>query len=74
MKTVDLKKTVYDICNTYPEAIKIIESLGFTDIVKPGMLATAGRFMTLPKGALLKKIDLNHIKQVFREHGFDVIE
>jgi hypothetical protein len=38
------------------------------------MLATAGRFMTIPKGAALKKIDLEVIKSMLTEHGYRVSE
>jgi hypothetical protein len=71
-KVIDLNKTVYELCNEYPELKEILAQIGFVDIVKPGMLATAGRFMTIPKGATLKKIDLEKIKQNFAEHGFEI--
>ncbi|HPB17938.1 MAG TPA: DUF1858 domain-containing protein [Clostridia bacterium] len=48
--------------------------LGFNKIVKPGMLNTAGRFMTIPKGAVLRKIDIAVIKKTLKEQGFDIIE
>jgi len=38
------------------------------------MLATAGRFMTIPKGAALKKISLERIKQAFIENGYKIKE
>ena len=31
--------------------MNILSDMGFTDITKPGMLNTVGRFMTLDKGA-----------------------
>ena len=49
-KTIDLSKSVHDLCVLFPEIKGIMEELGFKDITKPGMLNTAGRFMTLPKG------------------------
>ena len=33
----------------------ILAEIGFVDILKPGMLNTAGRFMTIPKGAAMRK-------------------
>jgi hypothetical protein len=47
-----------------------MNELGFSDITKPGMLNTAGRFMTIRKGALLKKISLEQIAGAFEKHGF----
>lgn len=71
-KVVDLKKSVYELCTADPEITEIMSELGFSDIMKSGMLQTAGRFMTIPKGAALKKIELDKIKQVFRDHGYQV--
>jgi hypothetical protein len=73
-KTIDLNKTVYELCNSYPEIKDILNSSGFTDITKPGMLNTAGRFMTIPKGASMKKLSLDTIKEALIEHGFTIIE
>ena len=73
-KQVDLSKTVYELCQNYPEIQDILKELGFSDIVKPGMLQTAGRFMTIPKGASLKKIDLNTVKTKLVEQGFQIVE
>ena len=73
-KTIDLNKTVYELCNSYPEIKDILNSSGFTDITKPGMLNTAGRFMTIPKGATMKKLSLDTIKEALIEHGFTIIE
>jgi hypothetical protein len=70
--SVDFNKTVYELCSADPKIIEILVSLGFTDITKPGMLNTAGRFMTIPKGAAMKNIALETIKQVFIENGYEV--
>ncbi|HPZ52307.1 MAG TPA: DUF1858 domain-containing protein, partial [Clostridia bacterium] len=50
-KVIDLNKTVFELCNEDPAIKDILADSGFTDITKPGMLQTAGRFMTIPKGA-----------------------
>lgn len=73
MKSIDLNKPVQKLCTEYPELIEIMREMGFTDIVKPGMLATAGRFMTIPKGAAMKKIDMGTIKQTLESHGFEIM-
>ena len=73
MKRIDLDKPVQKLCAEYPEMIGIMRELGFADITKPGMLATAGRFMTIPKGAAMKKIDMATIKQTLEAHGFEII-
>jgi hypothetical protein len=46
--------------------------LGFHDIAKPGMLQTAGRFMTLSKGISLKKVAMETVERTFLQHGFTI--
>ena len=71
-KLIDLNNSLYTLANAYPELIELLLSLGFKDIVKPGMLQTAGRFMTIPKGAAMKKIDMGMIISVLSKNGFEV--
>ncbi|MDQ0091110.1 hypothetical protein J2T12_004536 [Paenibacillus anaericanus] len=73
-KLIDLRKTVYELCSADPEIMNIMVELGFEQLAKPGMLQSAGRFMTIPKGAKLKKIDLEHIKSIFRARGYEIEE
>lgn len=73
-KVIDLNKSVYDITKEYPEVIDVLYELGFKDITKPGMLSTAGRFMTILKGSAMKKIDINVIKKTLSDKGFEVKE
>ncbi|MGN0193959.1 MAG: DUF438 domain-containing protein [Pseudoramibacter sp.] len=71
-RPLDLNKSVYDLCKTYPELIDIMAELGFTQITKKGMLGTIGRMMTIPKGAAMQHIDLEKAVQTFKDHGFAV--
>jgi len=71
-KPIDLRQSVHALCTAYPEMLDIMVSLGFQDIVKPGMLNTAGRIMTLDKGARMKNIPMERIIQILMENGFDV--
>lgn len=73
-KTVDLTKSVYEICGAHPDIIEIMKELGFESITNPGMLNTAGRFMTIPKGAAMKKIPMDKIKDALREKGYEIKE
>ena len=68
--SIDLNETVYTLCTKYPNLVEILSGLGFTDITKPGMLQTAGRFMTPVKGASLKHIPLEQIVNTLAEHGY----
>ena len=71
---IDLSQTVYELCMKDPEVVDILAELGFRDIARPGMLATAGRFMTIPKGARLKGIQVDDIKAAFISRGYQVKE
>ncbi len=71
-KIVDFNKTVYELCSADADIANILAEIGFTDILKPGMLATAGRFMTIPKGAAMKKINLEDVTQTFAANGYEV--
>lgn len=74
MKMIDLRQPVQKLCNEYPELKSIMAELGFVDIIKPGMLATAGRFMTIPKGAAMRKTSMDIIRQKLRDNGFEIAE
>jgi len=71
-KILDLSKSVYELCREYPEIIDIMKDLGFERIANPAMLNTAGRFMTIEKGAEMKKIDLEKVKEAFINNGFTI--
>lgn len=73
-KVIDLRKTLYEIYSKNPEIIDILFELGFQDITKPGMINTAGRFMTIPKGAAMKKISLEDIKKSIEDKGYTIQE
>ncbi|MCL6603965.1 MAG: DUF1858 domain-containing protein [Paenibacillus sp.] len=73
-KVLKLEESIFELVSRHPEAIEIMVELGFRDIAKPGMLQTAGRFMTLSKGIKLKKMDINTVKLTFQRYGFEVLE
>lgn len=72
-KTISLNETIYEICTKYPEIKEILKELGFIDIVNPIMMNTAGRVMTIPKGAQMKNVDIEKIKEKLKENGFELI-
>lgn len=71
-KTLDLSKSVFDLTLQYPELIEVLAQIGFADIAKPGMITTAGRIMTIPKGARLKRFDLDEVISSLENHGFSI--
>lgn len=56
---IDLNESVFSLCTKHAELVSILSELGFTDITKPGMLQSAGRFMSPVRGAALKHIALD---------------
>ena len=74
MKKISLDDTIFKIVTAYPEIKEILFGLGFEDIVKPMMLKTAGKIMTLRKGSSFKKIELNAIVEELKSHGFEIEE
>ena len=73
-KILDLNKTVYALSEQYPEFVEVMKDNGFPEIATPGLLSTAGRFMTVPRGAKMKGLDLEKIRRAFAEKGFEVKE
>lgn len=73
-KIIRLSQSIRDICTEYPEVKEIMHAIGFTSITEPGMLNTTGRFMTLPKGAAMKGISLDAVRQELSLHGFTIQE
>jgi hypothetical protein len=71
-KKLDLGKTVYELAHETPEIIEILRELGFENITNPLMMKTAGRVMTIPKGAAMKGMDLEKVKEAFRQKGFHI--
>ena len=70
---LDLNKPVFELAEKYPDFIEIFAGLGFSDIKKPAMLNSMGRIITIRKGSEMKGIPLDKIKEVFREHGYDIL-
>ena len=70
MKYIDLNKSVYDLVKEYPELVEIMDELGFSEIKKPAMINSVGRFMTIPKGAKIKGIEMIDIILALKKNGF----
>ncbi|HEY9062963.1 MAG TPA: DUF1858 domain-containing protein [Pseudobacteroides sp.] len=73
-KTLDLSKTVYELCKEDPQLIEIMKELGFDHITNTASLNTVGRFVTIPKGTVIKSMDLEKIKSEFIKKGYNIIE
>ncbi|HOC80531.1 MAG: DUF1858 domain-containing protein [Bacilli bacterium] len=73
-KLISINQTVYELSQEFPEIVEILANLGFKDIVKPGMLVSVGRFVTLKQGASLRKIDMHIVKDSLINKGFSFKE
>ncbi|MDI9485036.1 MAG: DUF1858 domain-containing protein [Bacillota bacterium] len=73
-KTIDLSKTVYELVQEFPELVEVMKEIGFSAIANPAMLKTAGRVMTIPKGAAMRGLDIENIKAELRKRGYSIME
>lgn len=73
-RVIDLSKSVYELCKENPEIVDIMKDLGFEKITDLAMLKTAGRFMTIPKGAAMKQIPMVKIKEAFAAKNYELKE
>lgn len=73
-KVISLQQPIATIVKQHPELVGILYQIGFTEIVKPMMLATVGKFMTLTSGASFRNIDIEVVKQALRANGFTIME
>ncbi len=70
MKEIDWDQTIHQLAQAYPELPAILHDLGFTEITKPGMIHTAGRFVTLRQGCSMRKINRESVKIRLQQEGF----
>ena len=74
MKEIDLKKTVYELTETYSELIKILKELGFIGVVNLVVRKTLGRMTTITRGCKKQGKNLIEVIKVLEEKGFKVKE
>ncbi|MGI6467144.1 MAG: DUF1858 domain-containing protein [Sphaerochaetaceae bacterium] len=73
LRELDLNKSVAQLCEQHKELAPLLAEIGFVEIVKPIMLKTVGKVMTIPKGAAMRSIDLKMVIATLEEHGYKVI-
>jgi len=73
-KKINLDQTAFELIANYPELKELLFELGFKDIIKPLMLASVGKIMTLRKGALMRGVSLATIVDKLEENDFIVTE
>jgi hypothetical protein len=70
IKIIDLNESIYNLSKNFPGIVDELAKLGFTEIAKPGMINTVGRFMKLEQGCKLRKIDFEELKIKLQELGY----
>ncbi len=72
MKEIDLKKSLYELTETYPELIGILKEMGFLGVANPVTRNTLGRLTTIPQGCVKMGKDLNEAIKTLEAKGFTV--
>ena len=74
MKTVDLRKSIYEVTEQYPELIPVLKELGFLGVASPVARSTLGRATTIPQGCKRLGIDLEEVIRALKKMGYDPVE
>ena len=74
MKNINLDEPVANLIEKFPNLKNILKDLGFTEITNPLALSTVGKMVSIKKGAKIKNIDLDLIKEKLREEGFNLVD
>lgn len=72
MKEIDLKKSVYELTEAFPDLTGILKELGFLGVANPVVRNTLGRVTTIPQGCEKQGIDLGEVIRKLEENGFKV--
>ena len=71
-KTINLKESIYELTQKYPEIIDIMSSLGFTEISKKAVRLSVGKMVTIPRGAAMRGIAMERIVEALLDSGFRI--
>ena len=72
MKEIDLKKSVYELTEVFPDLTGILKELGFLGVANPVVRNTSGRVTTIPQGCEKQGKDLAEVIKKLEENGFKV--
>ena len=74
LKEINLDQSLFTLLDQYPDLIDVLYDFGFTQIKVPGMIQSAGRFMTLRKGCEMRKIDIRILVNMLNKLGYTIKE
>ena len=72
MKELDLKKSVYELTEAYPELIDLLKEMGFFGVVKPIVRNTIGRVTTIPIGSQKMGLDIKEVIKKLEQAGYTI--
>jgi predicted RNA binding protein YcfA (HicA-like mRNA interferase family) len=72
MKAINLRSSLFDITEQYPELIPVLAELGFLGVTNEQMRTTHARVMTIPKSCEQLGIDLKKVVKALEDRGFTV--
>jgi hypothetical protein len=72
MKEIDLKKSVYELTEEYPELISVLKEMGFLGVANPLVRRTLGKKMTIPEGSKKQQKDLEAVIKKLEDEGFKI--
>jgi hypothetical protein len=72
MREIDLRKSVYELTEAYPDLIDILKELGFLGVMNPVVRKTLGRRTTIPQGCERQGKDLGQVLSTLEKKGFKV--
>lgn len=72
MKELDLKKSVYELTETYPELVDLLKEIGFLGVVRPIVRNTIGRVTTIPMGSQKMGLDIKEVIMKLEQAGYTV--
>ncbi len=70
MKEINLKDSLFDITEKYPELIPVLAQQGFLGVTNEQMRTTHARAMTIPMGCEHLGIDLKKVVKALEDKGF----
>lgn len=74
MKNISINEPVASLVEKYPDLKNILKDIGFSEITNPLALSSVGKFVSIKKGAGIKNIDLNLIRDKLQDAGFYLID
>lgn len=71
---LDLRKSIYELTEAYPQLIDQLVALGFDQVTNPIVRKTVGKAMTLEKGCRMKGISLEDVQSKLEAWGYRIIK